>query len=458
VAANTLIGLDKPPQLTIRNPKIDEKEKALKDLRHAYFTKNTRKEKLALQRKDQQLRKEIAALLEADGWPSTVAEQVAAFDPYDQNTSANWFDPEWMFGVTTGFDIVIGNPPYKVISADDDFISYYKDKYKCCLGGKVNLYKLFIEKGLSLLIKNGTLSYITPHNYLTSRDSLKLREILLKETTIKEIIDYEESDRVFETVTQAVATIVTSLKKSTSYFFNYLKLGKTYTLDSNKICLDPDLLIRGDNIAIERIKRHKLTFDKIIFGWQGEINVSTKKDFFIFSKKPGYLPLIRGNQIGLYQTVLSPTEYCPVHISNRDHFKIRRIVFQEVSNSGLDRRIKATILENVLCGHTTNYLISKYENLSLESILGLLNSKLVNFYFKFYNQTNHIPIGEIKKIPVPVNFITESKKIKPIVDQILSAKAVNPHADTSALEKQIDELVYKLYGLTEEEIKIIEGK
>ena len=77
-----------------------------------------------------------------------------------------------------------------------------------------NLYKLFIEKGLLLLQKKGILSFITPYNYLSSGDSIKLREILLKETTIKEIIDYEESEKVFESVTQAVATIITSDRKS----------------------------------------------------------------------------------------------------------------------------------------------------------------------------------------------------------------------------------------------------
>ncbi|MBK8847514.1 MAG: hypothetical protein IPO27_13615 [Bacteroidetes bacterium] len=48
-----------------------------------------------------------------------VAEQIASFDPYDQNTSAPWFDPEWMFGLTTGFDIVIGNPPYKILTKNN---------------------------------------------------------------------------------------------------------------------------------------------------------------------------------------------------------------------------------------------------------------------------------------------------------------------------------------------------
>ncbi|MDW8303010.1 MAG: hypothetical protein RML38_11160, partial [Bacteroidia bacterium] len=122
VAANTLMGLDKPQQLTIRNPKIDEKENELKELRHKYFTATSRREKLKLQKQDKQLRKEIANLLKADKWPNEVAEQIASFDPYDQNKFSDWFDPEWMFGsdVKNGFDIVIGNPPYISTKGVDD--------------------------------------------------------------------------------------------------------------------------------------------------------------------------------------------------------------------------------------------------------------------------------------------------------------------------------------------------
>jgi adenine-specific DNA-methyltransferase len=98
VAANTLIGLDKPAQTLLRNPDIEVKENQLKELRHKYFTANTRKEKLQYQKQDKKLRQEIAKMLESDGWQTAVAKQIVAFDPYDQNTFAPWFDPEWMFG------------------------------------------------------------------------------------------------------------------------------------------------------------------------------------------------------------------------------------------------------------------------------------------------------------------------------------------------------------------------
>ena len=98
--------------MPLKNPAIGALEKDLKELRHKYFSEKTRKGKLECQRKDKELRKEISTLLVKDGWRNETAKQVAAFDPYDQNASSAWFDAEWMFGMTDGFDVLIANPPY----------------------------------------------------------------------------------------------------------------------------------------------------------------------------------------------------------------------------------------------------------------------------------------------------------------------------------------------------------
>jgi Alw26I/Eco31I/Esp3I family type II restriction m6 adenine DNA methyltransferase len=291
--------------------------------------------------------------------------------------------------------------------------------------------------------------YITPYNYLTSADSVKLRKILLDETTIIEIVDYEESQKVFESATQAVATIVTRKQVSTDYRFQYEKLGKVYILKSKEIRRDSRLLFKGTNKIIAKMNRCKKTFDSITKGWQGEINVSTKKTLFVDKNEKGCLPLIRGNQIGYYQTVSKPSEFCPIKISTRSHHKLRRIVFQEVSNAGQHRRIKAVILENILCGHTVNYMFSKHDDISLEALLGLLNSRAVNYYFKFYNQTNHVPIGEIKMIPVPDCIFSNAKQL---------AKLVTRRLNGASIDDKIDKLVYELYGLTDEEIAIVENQ
>ena len=92
-------------------------------------------------------------------------------------------------------------------------------------------------------------------------------------------------------------------------------------------------------------------------------------------------------------------------------------------------------------------------------ICGILNSKLIKFYFKnsFSSAEKIFPylrIEQIKEIPLPKN---NSIQLIAIVDQILNLKKENPKADTSALENDIDELVYKLYDLTPEEVEVVKG-
>jgi len=165
VSANTLIGLERPAQLQFRNKEIEKKEEELKKLRHQYFTAKKRTKKLELQKKDKELREKIANLLINDGWNETTAHKISNFDIFDQNASADWFDPEWMFGVTEGFDIVIGNPPYvrqENIENKDLIIDSIS---KCFVDGngksliKINkrsdLYVYFYYKGLSLLKTSG---------------------------------------------------------------------------------------------------------------------------------------------------------------------------------------------------------------------------------------------------------------------------------------------------------------
>jgi len=97
-------------------------------------------------------------------------------------------------------------------------------------------------------------------------------------------------------------------------------------------------------------------------------------------------------------------------------------------------------------------------------ILGILNSRLISFWFihKFGKmQRDTFPqfkVNELSNFPLPKNRNLKSKEIIKLVERILAAKAKNPQADTSPLEREIDELVYQLYGLSPEEIAIIEGK
>lgn len=438
VAANTLIGIIKDGGL-FETEEVKKLENELKVVRHKIFSLKSKERKIAWREKDKELRDKLSEVLKDQGLPVDAAEKLAGWDPYDQNASSPFFDSEWMFGIKEGFDVVIGNPPYKVLSSSDQLLDTYKANYKVTQGGKVNLYKLFFEKGILFLNKAGALSYITPYNYLTSGDSYELRKLLINKTTILEIIDYEEDERVFENVTQAVATIVLVNGSKNDAVFKYFKNNELFSISTNNVKTNKKLLLKGTNEGISKIINQSKNIDDYVIGFQGEINVSTKKDFFTSTQSIGQFPLVRGNHISLYELNENPTEYCHFSVSNRDHHLRERIIFQEVSNSGLKKRVKAVLLGDVLCGHTTNYIISKSDTTKW-FFLGLINSSLLNYYFKFFNQTNHVPIGEIKEIPIP-----DLKFYPKLTDCVgVLANLINRNFQ-SIIFKVIDSLVFNLY-------------
>jgi adenine-specific DNA-methyltransferase len=183
VAANTLIGLDRPVQQLLRSPDVDVKEAELRRVRERHFLARTPATKAKYREQDANLRTEITELLKNDGWDTATARKLASWDPYDQNASAEFFDTEWMFGETNGFDVVIGNPPY--VSALD-FARIYGDALREQLNvrcevatGAYDLFVLFMEQGLKLCKELGHLSFITPNKYLSAKYAVGIRGWLL---------------------------------------------------------------------------------------------------------------------------------------------------------------------------------------------------------------------------------------------------------------------------------------
>ena len=119
------------------------------------------------------------------GFEAAVRQVTTEWNPYDQNKVAKFFDPEWMFGVTNGFDIVIGNPPYistKGITAED------KKAYEKEFGFSDDTYNLFTFKGLSLTKQGGSLTYIIPKTFWTTQTKRNMRDLLLSKN-IRYIFD-----------------------------------------------------------------------------------------------------------------------------------------------------------------------------------------------------------------------------------------------------------------------------
>ncbi|MDW8302167.1 MAG: N-6 DNA methylase, partial [Bacteroidia bacterium] len=235
IAADFLLPLHKPTQTQLRNPIIEQKENQLKQIRLKYFGATTRKQKLDLQQQDQALRQEIKQLLEKDNWNTESAQKIAQFDPYDQNTSNDWFDPEWMFGLNAGFDIVIGNPPYIQLQKEQGKLA---QRYQAKKDKKTNaiifeyktfertgdIYTLFYERGIQLLKPNGLLCYITSNKWMRAGYGQKLRSFF---TQFNPILLIDLGPGVFESATVDTNILLIQNHKPQKFHLLALNLQKT---------------------------------------------------------------------------------------------------------------------------------------------------------------------------------------------------------------------------------------
>ena len=190
VAADTLIGVDRPLQTQIRNPQIDRKEKELADVRRRHFTARTPKTKAKYRELDARIRTEIGELLEGEGFPHETTEKIAHWDPYDQNASADFFDPEWMFGIRDGFDVVIGNPPYIQLQKNGGRLGRLYTPYNFdSFIGTGDIYCLFYEKANQLLKMDGHVCFITSNKWMRAAYGKKLRDYFIGHTQPVQLLD-----------------------------------------------------------------------------------------------------------------------------------------------------------------------------------------------------------------------------------------------------------------------------
>ena len=151
-------------------------------------------------------------MLQADGFPSETTEKIAAWDPYDQNATADFFDPEWMFGITAGFDVVIGNPPYVRQEKIKDLKPTLKKRYTCYTGA-ADLYVYFYERGLTTAKANtASIRLSAPTVGWMSTTGRPLQKYVL-DATNSAVICHSEAEREFESAD--INTIVSILHNGT---------------------------------------------------------------------------------------------------------------------------------------------------------------------------------------------------------------------------------------------------
>lgn len=233
VAANTLVGLE-PAESDLFSSELDDVLKELAQVRHRYFSATNRATKLRLQDQDKSIRDRLKALL-GKTWSRATSEKIAAWDPYDMFSVAQFFDPRWMFGqeLAEGFDIIIGNPPYvqlqKLPAIPKQLLQKQNFKTYTATG---DIYCLFYERGAELLRPGGELCYITSNKWMRADYGDKLRGFLSRDLNTTHVLDFGMAQNFGAATTY---TCVVQAKKSRS---DGQTLG-CYAKDSAAAMADP---------------------------------------------------------------------------------------------------------------------------------------------------------------------------------------------------------------------------
>ena len=204
VSANSLIAKKKEDrQLNLfKSEEIESIKKELHQIRHLHFSAKSTSTKHRLREKDLDLRKKLIELLsDENNFASDDAKQLAEWNPYDQNAVSPFFDPEWMFGVNNGFDIVIGNPPYiQLQNNGGELAKLYEGCGYSTFDRKGDIYCLFYERGWQLLKKDGHLCYITSNKWMRAGYGEKTRDFFANKTNPLLLIDFA-GVKIFESAT-----------------------------------------------------------------------------------------------------------------------------------------------------------------------------------------------------------------------------------------------------------------
>lgn len=500
VTANTLIGINRPEaQLSLFDTEeIQKLQEELRVCRHKIFGAKTKKTKQKYRKLDKELRIKIADELKNNGWGSEDADNLAGWDPYDQNSSSPFFDPEWMFGLQREngqlnsaehqagyFDVVIANPPYMdaelmVNLGLEDLRQYVIDSYKY-ISGNWDIYMAFFEKGLQL--SKNILCYITPDKWLSKPFGLKFREHCMM-PKLKKILHVGSG--VFESATvDAIITVFVNNQEDTmvmSYNENKQIEFQNQASISNlkKPFLIDYLFSKNSNIVISiEVKNNK----KIIDIAECE-NACATSDAYKLSKllqnnnifNPDTdFKLINTGTIGKYhhkwgvkeitylgRKLLYPTVNKKDFSNTLGKSYARRAFSKKIIFKGLNLLDACIDLEGLVIPGKTTLVICSENNEELKLLLAIINSKLVFNYIKIKYASSSYCGGitftkdMINNFPLPHDCKEYKNKIIGAIDDILDIKQINVDGDTSYLENQIDILVYKLYNLTYDEVKIID--
>lgn len=422
---------------------------------------------------------------------------------------------EWRFefpevldnaGNFIGFNVIIGNPPYisnwDLSESNREVVDFLEKEYTPYLTGHWDLFGCFIVLANKLMVNKGYNSYILPTSFYKEKHSVELRKFFVNEVKILELIDFGEKV-VFEDVARQTGIFLIQKSSSPNNELklkkgiedegkvipqNFFKQLKNFAFKTNVESLDISIFHKLNNNSILLGRIVCINTGVVAHSKKGSSISFTKDDVISKTNHLGYKKYAIGSNISPYCIIFND-DYMDYE-SKKYFFHRPKYPLLFESEKIIVRRISGKNNRFVACYDKEQYYsndnlmhlvlwndeilefqkpenkweIIKSPDISLKYILAIINSKLVTYFFSKFLSTDtlqgsysSIYPDDIRQIPIAYSFETAQQPIIALVEQVLTMKQAAPSVSTTALETEIDALVYKLYDLTEAEIAIIEA-
>ena len=467
----------------------DEKnrlQKTVSQLLSTYYSCCDHDKKVRLQ---QQISDTIRQQLEAQFVNSSILEDLKDVDLTGNSQFFLWHT--WFSDVFNrgdgkdGFDIVIGNPPYFLYQENHvgEIADLRKDKdYTIAFGGKLNAYKLFIANALKkILSPKGVNCFIFQNSFLGDRQATNLRHYVLTNNKILKIDSFPERDskkkRVFESVKMSVCiSIIQNVKVSSDYVFpvniwndkdktsglaTCFSLNDIAAIDNVDYTI-PRLRPEYKSLVIKLLKKKEISLKCI----EGELNVTFHKKYF--GDNITNPIILKGASIQRYYYTLQMSQGQIDYLDEAQylldcgtsekssHHNYDRIAMQGMTGANDKIRLIMTIVpKGCYLANSCNYILPS-NMMDLYCLLGFLNSKTINWFFRCFSTNSNVNGYEVDNFPIPNLDEGIQKELSILVKKVIDEKHNKLTCDTSSIESNIDQLVYQAYELNDEEINIIE--
>jgi len=382
-----------------------------------------------------------------------------------------------------GFDVIVGNPPWVTVNhkeIGEDTTKYYKDTYKGAEGFKLNLFPMFVELALNLTKDKGIFSFIIPNRLLDTPSYAGVRKEIVGRYTILDIENLPEGSFDQVVAGNIILTIQKSKNEKDNIIIKNFHSSEILSLPIASVLNDTNLTINinakiNSSPITDKIDHKKILKLKDVCNVHVGMMVKNKKG--MFKDTPiGKNKIITGRDLSRYLIIRERYfDYENVEIFGGTKNKEKHLEHPKLFVRKTGNTIICSIDETGIFAEQSVYLVLlRNKNFDINFLNAILNSKLITFYFRNKLITNpetypYIQHYDLENIPIIDVNKTQQKEIITLVDKMISlnkklSEALehsneweNIKSEIEKTDKKIDEEVYKIYGLSEDDVKVIEN-